>query len=171
MSALIEYQAEQAEADRRRSEIRAELREAMRHPPFDEDAALAVVQALSRGMRIRAVGESCLFPAYWVINDWRTRYPEFDEACVRASEAAADDLMAETIEIADDVARAPACREVSIRARHAMVKVLNRKKYDPATRVEVSGAGRGADDLSDDDLARMVRVRGRRDATDIETAE
>lgn len=140
----------------------------MRHPPLREADALAVVQALSRGMRITSIGESGLFPPYWVINDWRARYPEFDEACVRASEAAADDLMAETIDIADDQSRAPACREVSIRARHAAVKVLNRKKYDPATRVEVAGIVREADDLSNAELAAIARRSARSTAVDAE---
>ena len=165
-TALEQHIAERDAEDARRRSLRAEMKQEMLHPPFNESDALAVVQALSRGMRIRAIGDSGLFPPYWVINDWRTRYPEFDEACVRASEAAADDLMAETIEIADDQKRAPACREVSIRARHAAVKVLNRKKYDPATRVEIAGNVRSADDLSDDALAAIVRARSRRDAVD-----
>lgn len=122
MEALTQHIAERDIEDARRRELRAEMRFDLRHPPLREDDALAVVQALSRGMRIKSIGESGLFPPYWVINDWRARYPEFDEACVRASEAAADDLMAETIEIADDTLRTPACREVSIRARHAAVK-------------------------------------------------
>jgi len=161
MNALAEHVAERLAEDERRRALRAEMKEERLHPPFDEEAALSVVQALSRGMSITAVGDSALFPAYWVVNDWRTRYPEFDEACVRASEAAADGLAAEVIEIADDKTRAPACRAVSIDARKWAVKVLNRKKYDPATRVELTGNSGRADDLSDDQLAAMVRARSR----------
>ena len=50
--------------------------------------------------------------------------------------------------------------------REKMAKVLNRKKYDPAVKVEVSqGAGK-ADDLSDAELAAIARRASRAGAVD-----
>lgn len=136
---------------------RSQLRALIRHPPLDPEAARTVIEHLANGRRITAIGATPGLPPYWVIDQWRKRYPEFDEAVVAASEAGAEAMAWETIDIADDEQRPAACREVSIRARQFMMKVLNRKRFDPATRIEVSGNVTDGDDLSDADLARMVR--------------
>jgi hypothetical protein len=134
-----------------------EIRALIRCPPFDARAAVLVIEALAQGLKLGTLHASAGFPPYWVINQWRSHVPEFDDACVRASEAAAELFAAEVVTIADDTNRAPACRAVAIDARKWAVKILNRKKYDPATRIEVTpGAGR-ADDLSDDELAAIAR--------------
>lgn len=139
---------------------RRDIRNLVRYPPFDPHAASLVIEALSQGIRLGRLHEAGGFPPYAVLNHWRSENIAFDEACVRASEAAADMLAAEVIEISDDTDRAPSCRAVSIQARQWAVKILNRKKYDPATRVEVSAGVGQADALSDDELAAIARRAG-----------
>lgn len=134
-----------------------ELRELTRNPPLRADDAIQVLKALASGLRITKVGEIAGLPPYWLINLWRSEHPEFDELCVQASEAGADALAWECLEIADNDDRLPANKALSIQVRERMAKVLNRKKYDPAVKVEVSGSVARADDLTDADLAAVVR--------------
>lgn len=146
---------------------RRALRELRWSPPLDDDSAAHVLTCLAEGIPIGRIGAMPGLPAYGVINSWRRQYPEFDAACVAASEAGAEKMLWQTIEIADDTTRHPSCREVSIKARQHAMKVLNRKRFDPATRVAELQAERMADELSDDQLAQMViegqarRVEGR----------
>lgn len=149
-----------------RREMRHEAIQGAWYPPMRPDDAQEVLAALSEGLRITRIGSLPGYPTYATINYWRTAHPWFDEACVAASEAGAEKMMWETLDIADDQSRAPACREVSIKARQAMAKVLNRKRFDPATRVEVTGSKMRADELSDAELAAMVRRRERATAED-----
>lgn len=139
-----------------RREARRDMRRMRRAPPLDEDSADHVLTCLAEGLPIMQVAALPGLPAYAVINSWRRQYPEFDAACVQASEAGAEKMLWQTIEIADDTSRHPACREVSIRARQHAMKVLHRKRFDPATRVAELQAERMADELSDDQLAQMV---------------
>lgn len=139
-----------------RIETRRQLRMLRRAPPLDPDSAEHVLTCLAEGIPIMSVASLPGLPPYAVINAWRRQYPEFDAACVAASEAGAEKMLWQTIEIADDTSRHPACREVSIRARQHAMKVLHRKRFDPATRVAELTAERMADELSDDVLARMV---------------
>ena len=138
-----------------------ELRELRRNPPLDADSADAVLTALAAGRPITAIGDTPGLPAYWIINRWRHEHPEFDELCVAASEAGAESMLWETLKIADDTERAAACRDVSIRARQFAMKVLHRKRFDPATRVEVSQGVRDGDELTDAELAAIVRASDR----------
>lgn len=135
---------------------RRELRRMRWAPPMDADSAQHVLTCLAQGIRITRIGNMPGMPPYAVINSWRLQSPEFDAACVAASEAGAEKMLWETIEIADDTTRHPSCREVSIRARQHAMKVLNRKRFDPATRVAEMVAERMADELTDEQLARMV---------------
>lgn len=128
------------------------------------DDAEKVLTSLASGRGITEIGDTPGLPAYWVINLWRTEHPEFDELCVMASQAGADALAWETLDIADTDGRAPADKAMSIAVRERLAKVLHRKKYDPATRVEVSQGAGQADDLSDDELARIARRAGAIDA-------
>ena len=139
-----------------RAASRRELRTLLRAPPLDTDSADYVLRCLAEGMGITAIGNTAGLPAYWVINSWRRRYPDFDAACVQASEAGAEKMLWQTIEIADDTSRHPSCREVSIKARANAMRVLHRKRFDPATRVAELVAERMADELSDDALAQIV---------------
>lgn len=145
------------------------LRDLRRHPTFRPDDAVRVLTALANGMRITAVGQDAGMPDYWVINDWRNRYPAFDELVVQASQAGADALMFECLPIADRIGEwanvGTADRALSIQVREKLAKVLHRKKYDPATRVEVSAGPGQADDLSDDALAAIARRSGSIDST------
>lgn len=146
------------------------LRSLRQHPTFRPDDAIRVLRALSVGMRITKIGEDAGMPDYWVINDWRNRYPEFDELCVAASQAGADALMFECLPIADRLGDwanvATADRALSIQVREKLAKVLHRKKYDPAVKVEVTGNARAADELSDGELATIARRSAVRDAVD-----
>ena len=144
-------------SDNPRAVASRELRQLTRNPPLRADDAEQVLKALASGMRITKVGEIPGLPPYWLINLWRAEYPEFDELCVQASQAGADSLAWECLDIADSDNRAPADKALSIAVRERMAKVLNRKKYDPAVKVEVSGSVARADDLSDADLAAVVR--------------
>ena len=137
--------------------LRREMRLDRREPPFDADLATDILDMLARGVGLGAIGEIAGFPAYGVVNFWRARYPEFDEACVLASQAGADALAWECLEIADTDGRAPADKALSISVREKLAKVLHRKKYDPATRVEVTAGAGSADELSDDALAAIAR--------------
>mgnify|MGYP003403782507 FL=1 len=137
--------------------VRRELRQLVRCPPIRDEDAKAVLIHLANGTGITAIGSIPGLPAYWVINLWRKEHPEFDELCVLASEAGADALAWENIEIADDDDRSPANKALSISVRERMAKVLHRKKYDPATRVEVTAGAGSADELSDDALAAIAR--------------
>ena len=153
-------------ADYPKLEARRATRELARNPPFRADDAEKVLKALASGLRITAIGDIAGLPPYWLINLWRSEHPEFDELCVQASEAGADALAWECLEIADNDDRLPANKALSISVRERMAKVLNRKKYDPAVKVEVSGSVGKADDLSDADLAAIARRASRADAVD-----
>ena len=142
------------------------LRRLMRCPPLRVDDAERVLRHLAEGTGIVEVGNTPGLPAYWVINLWRAEYPEFDELCVSASEAGADALAWENVEIADDDTRSPANKALSIQVRERLSKVLNRKKYDPAVKVEVTGNARAADELSDAELAAIARRSAVRTAVD-----
>lgn len=151
-NALRPFQPDAEARDRTHRDLRL-LRKA---PPLDPDSADHVLTCLAEGIPIMRVAAMPGLPPYALINSWRRQYPEFDAACVQASEAGAEKMLWQTIEIADDTARHPACREVSIRARQHAMKVLHRKRFDPATRVAELQAERMADELSDDQLAQMV---------------
>ncbi len=124
-------------------------------PPLDPDTAELVLMHLANGVRITQLDAVPGAPPYAVVNAWRNAHPWFDEACVQASEANAERMLYDIIEIADDQQRAPACREVSIRARQWAQRVLHRKRFDPAVKVEVSES-RAADTLSNAELERIV---------------
>ena len=145
---------------------RRELRRLMRCPPLRPDDAEKVLAALATGQGITEIGDTPGLPAYWLINLWRREHPEFDELCVAASEAGADALAWESLRIADDDERSPANKALSISVREKLSKVLHRKKYDPATRVEVAGIVREADDLSNAELAAIARRAQRASAVD-----
>ena len=153
-------------SDHPRAVAGRELRQLIRCPPLRADDAEKVLIALAGGLGITTIGSIPGLPAYWVINLWRREHPEFDELCVAASEAGADALAWENVEIADDDRRSPANKALSIAVRERLSKVLNRKKYDPAVKVEVTGNARAADELSDAELAAIARRSGRRDAVD-----
>ena len=144
-------------SDHPRAVANREIRLAIREPEFDPESAQRVVELLARGIGLSTIGDLSGFPAYGVVNFWRARYPEFDEACVLASQAGADALAWECLEIADTDGRAPADKALSISVREKLAKVLHRKKYDPATRVEVTAGAGSADELSDDALAAIAR--------------
>ena len=153
-------------SDHPRAVAGRELRELIRCPPIRADDAEKVLIALAGGLGITTIGSIPGLPAYWVINLWRREHPEFDELCVAASEAGADALAWECLEIADADGRAPADKALSISVREKLSKVLHRKKYDPATRVEVAGVVREADDLSNAELAAIARRASRGQAVD-----
>ncbi len=129
-------------------------------PPFDPDVAAEVLESLALGRRITAIGSTPGLPAYWVINCWRSMVPEFDELVVQASEAGAEKMLWDTLEIADSTDRSPGCREVSIKARLHAMKVLNRKRFDPAVKVDLGVSRTNPDDLTDAELAQIVRRQG-----------
>ena len=136
--------------------LRRYVRDLRRAPPFDWDVAEQVVMMIEAGTPISAIGDIAGMPPYWVVHLWRKESPEFDELVSVASEAKAERIMDEVIDIADDVARSPACREVSIRARVLLAKVYNRRKYDPATRIELEGRVVVGDGMSTAELERIV---------------
>jgi hypothetical protein len=141
--------------------LRTDLRNLRRMPPIDWDVAEQVCMMIEAGTSISKLGDIAGMPPYWVVNYWRREHPEFDAAVVAASEALADRMMEATIEIADDVQRSPACREVSIRARQFAMRVLNRRKYDPATRVIVDDVRQVGDGMSTAELEALVREERR----------
>lgn len=116
---------------------------------------------IEAGTPISSIGDIAGMPPYWVVHQWRKDDPDFDEAITAASEAKAERIMDEVIGIADDVERSPACREVSIRARVLLAKVYNRRKYDPATRVEVTDARVVGDSMTTAELEALVREERR----------
>lgn len=138
-----------------------------RSPPIDWDVAEQVAMMIEAGTPVSAVGDIAGMPPYWVVNLWRRESPEFDELIVAASEARAERMLDETITIADDVKRSPACREVSIRARQQAMKVYNRKRFDPATRVEIEGRVLVGDSMSTQELEALVLDERRRKAIDV----
>ena len=141
--------------------LRRYVRDLRRAPPLDWDVAEQVAMMIDAGTPLSAIGDIAGMPPYWVVNLWRRESPEFDELIVAASEARAERMLDETISIADDVARSPACREVSIRARVLLAKVYNRRKYDPATRVEVTDARVVGDSMTTAELEALVREERR----------
>lgn len=151
--------------------IRSYVRDLRRTPPIDWDIAEQVVMMIEAGTPISRIGDIAGMPPYWVVYSWRRESPEFDDLITAASEAKAERIMDEVIGIADDVARSPACREVSIRARAMMAKVYNRKKYDPAVRVEVEARTLVGDSMTTAELEAMVeeqrRARLRAEAVDV----
>lgn len=146
---------------------RRDLRMLRRAPPLDPDSAEYVLTCLAQGIPITKVGNMPGLPPYAVIHSWRRQSPEFDAACVQASKAGAERMLWQTIEIADDVSRHPSCREVSIRARQFAMRVLDRIRFDPGAKVHELETARMADELSDEQLARMV-IEGQ--AVRVETA-
>ncbi len=135
---------------------RRDLRALHRAPPLDPDSAEHVLTCLAQGIPVTRVGNMPGLPPYAVIHAWRRQSPEFDAACVQASKAGAERMLWQTIEIADDTSRHPSCREVSIRARQFAMRVLDRIRFDPGAKVQELEAQRMADELTDDQLARMV---------------
>lgn len=142
--------------------LRTYLRDLRRTPPIDWDIAEQVVMMIEAGTPISRIGDIAGMPPYWVVYSWRRESPEFDDLLVAASEAKAERIMDEVIGIADDVARSPACREVSIRARAMLAKVYNRRKYDPATRVEIEGRVTVGDSMTTQELEALVADERRR---------
>lgn len=142
--------------------LRRYIRDLRRSPPLDWDVAEQVVMMIEAGTPISAIGDIAGMPPYWVVHSWRKESPEFDELITVASEAKAERIMDEVIGIADDIARSPACREVSIRARAMLAKVYNRRKYDPATRIEVEGRTMVGDGMTTAELEAMVADERRR---------
>ena len=142
--------------------LRRYVRDLRRAPPLDWDVAEQVAMMIDAGTPLSAIGDIAGMPPYWVVNLWRRESPEFDELIVAASEARAERMLDETIEIADDVERSPACREVSIRARAMLAKVYNRRKYDPATRVEIEGRVTVGDSMTTQELEALVADERRR---------
>ena len=116
---------------------------------------------IDAGTPISAIGDIAGMPPYWVVNLWRKESAEFDELIVAASEARAERMLDETISIADDVKRSPACREVSIRARMQAMKVYNRKRFDPALKVEVEARTQVGDSMTTAELERLVAEQRR----------
>lgn len=150
--------------------LRTYLRDLRRTPPIDWDIAEQVVMMIEAGTPISRIGDIAGMPPYWVVYSWRRESQEFDDLITAASEAKAERIMDEVIGIADDVARSPACREVSIRARAMMAKVYNRRKYDPAVRVEVEARTLVGDSMTTAELEALVaeqrRARLRDEAVD-----
>lgn len=142
--------------------LRSYLRDLRRTPPIDWDIAEQVVMMIEAGTPISRIGDIAGMPPYWVVYSWRRESQEFDDLITAASEAKAERIMDEVIGIADDVARSPACREVSIRARAMMAKVYNRAKYDPATKVELTGRVQVGDGMTTAELEAMVAEERRR---------
>ena len=126
---------------------------------------------IDAGTPLSAIGDIAGMPPYWVVNLWRKESAEFDELIVAASEARAERMLDETIIIADDVGRSPACREVSIRARMQAMKVYNRKRFDPALKVEVEARTQVGDSMTTAELERLVaeqrRARLQAEALDV----
>lgn len=131
-------------------------------PPFDPELAEKALAMIQAGTALTELDDIAGMPPYATVNYWRRSNPDFDAAVVAASEAKAERLADEILQIADDQSRPPACREVSIKARMAMMKVYNRKKYDPATRVEVGVTARVGDGVSDAELEAEVARQRRR---------
>lgn len=142
--------------------LRRYVRDLRRAPPLDWDVAEQVAMMIDAGTPLSAIGDIAGMPPYWVVNLWRRESPEFDELIVAASEARAERMLDETISIADDVERSPACREVSIRARMAAMKVYNRKRFDPALKVEVEARTQVGDGMTTAELEQLVREERRR---------
>lgn len=153
-----------------RIEARQELRAERLAPPLVLEQAEQILMHLAQGQRITHIAAMPDIPAYWVIAKWKREHPWFAEAVADAERAGAEKMLWDMLEIADDENRAPACREVSIKARQFAVKVLDRKRFDPAVKVEVSQGGVNADELSDAELARIVRQRERGQAEAIDAA-
>lgn len=151
--------------------LRRYVRDLRRSPPIDWDVAEQVAMMIEAGTPVSRIGDIAGMPPYWVVNLWRRESPEFDELIVAASEARAERMLDETIEIADNVKRSPACREVSIRARMAAMKVYNRKRFDPALKVEVEARAQVGDSMTTAELERLVaeqrRARLRDEAVDV----
>ena len=141
--------------------LRTYLRDLRRTPPIDWDIAEQVVVMIEAGTPISRIGDIAGMPPYWVVYSWRRESQEFDDLITAASEAKAERIMDEVIGIADDVERSPACREVSIRARVLLAKVYNRRKYDPATRVEVTDSRVVGDSMTTAELEALVREERR----------
>lgn len=141
--------------------LRRYVRDLRRSPPIDWDVAEQVVMMIEAGTPVSRIGDIAGMPPYWVVHSWRKESQEFDELITVASEAKAERIMDEVIGIADDVARSPSCREVSIRARVLLAKVYNRRKYDPATRVEVTDARVVGDSMTTAELEALVREERR----------
>lgn len=141
--------------------LRRYVRDLRRSPPIDWDVAEQVAMMIDAGTPLSAIGDIAGMPPYWVVNLWRKESAEFDELIVAASEARAERMLDETIEIADDVKRSPACREVSIRARMAAMKVYNRKRFDPALKVEVEARTQVGDSMTTAELEALVREERR----------
>ena len=151
--------------------LRRYVRDLRRSPPIDWDVAEQVAMMIDAGTPLSAIGDIAGMPPYWVVNLWRKESAEFDELIVAASEARAERMLDETIIIADDVERSPACREVSIRARMQAMKVYNRKRFDPALKVEVEARTQVGDSMTTAELERLVaeqrRARLQAEALDV----
>ena len=141
--------------------LRRYVRDLRRSPQIDWDVAEQVAMMIEAGTPLSAIGDIAGMPPYWVVNLWRRESPEFDELIVAASEARAERMLDETISIADDVERSPACREVSIRARMQAMKVYNRKRFDPALKVEVEARTQVGDSMTTAELERLVAEQRR----------
>ena len=141
--------------------LRRYVRDLRRAPPIDWDVAEQVAMMIDAGTPLSAIGDIAGMPPYWVVNLWRKESAEFDELIVAASEARAERMLDETISIADDVERSPACREVSIRARMQAMKVYNRKRFDPALKVEVEARTQVGDSMTTAELERLVAEQRR----------
>lgn len=142
--------------------LRTYIRDLRRTPPIDWDVAEQVVMMIEAGTPISRIGDIAGMPPYWVVYSWRRENPDFDELITAASKAKAERIMDEVIGIADDVQRSPACREVSIRARAMLAKVYDRAKYDPATKVELTGRVQVGDGMSTAELEALVQEERRR---------
>lgn len=96
------------------TEARREIRHAAKYPPFDEDQAYAVVQAVQAGNLVSDVVKWPGYVSRRVLTLWRSTNPDFDADLIAAMEERADAMAERALTVASDKDRDPACRRIEV---------------------------------------------------------
>lgn len=140
---------------------------------YTEDMAIRICEQIALGRSLNSICAGDDFPSVGGVYKWLSRYPAFVEMYTRAREDQADTLADQIVEIADERetvvkemdggttavvfdSTAVARNRLRVDARKWVAAKLKPRKYGERQTIEHAGTIRVAEELSDEDLARVA---------------